>query len=492
MKDLYTFDASTEEALETYETVRQAYAAFFNEFKIPYLTAEASSGEIGGDLSHEYHFPTSKGEDRIISCRSCEYVANEELAESRLTRQGGYPTETDPELSETDREGDNFTSEIVIDDETPLDPFDEDYADLKILAQRHGSPWIGITSDLKISAQRHGNPWIGITSDRNTIVQAFLPNEIHHARSSRDRTAQINPFMIKNLVPDLDLSIENPLALFKEHRRLLRESGEDVSVEARVLRLIDMRYHLYTPIGFQGGLRDAFSITVSGQEIPIEKIAASENDSVDLVRIETGDPCPDCEEGTLKVETAVELGHTFHLGTRYSEPLNTTVATNPSQSLTTDLKQKSNGEGRTATTSDQVPVQMGCHGIGVSRLIAAVADSLADSKGLNWPSVMAPFHAVIVPSKGQEIEAAEVYDLLTATNTNPSGEPIDAILDDRTKMFVWKLKDADLIGYPVIVVVGRDWKKERKIEVQCRRLGLKESVPSDGLRGFVEGLLAQL
>ena len=469
MKDLYTFDASIEDALQTYEAVRRAYVAFFDEFKIPYLTAEASSGEIGGDLSHEYHFPTSKGEDRVISCTSCDYVANEELAESRLTRQGGFSTETDPRLSETDSEGDSFTSENPVDTSVALEPNEEGEI------------------DLEISAQRYGNQWIGITSDRNIIVQAFLPKLIHHATSSHDRKAQINPFVIKDLVPDLDLSVENPLALFKEHHRLLRETGEDTSVEARVLRLVDMRYYLYTPISFQGDLPDATSVTVGGEEIPVEEIAASENDSVDLVRMETGDPCPNCEEGSLKIDVAVELGHTFHLGTRYSEPLNATVVTNR------DSKQETGGEDRAATASNQIPIQMGCHGIGVSRLIAAVADSLADHKGLNWPTVMAPFHTIIVPTKGQENEAAEVYDLLiNNTNIIRGGNTIDTILDDRTKDFGWKLRDADMIGYPVIVVVGRDWKKERKVEVQCRRLGLKEQVPSEGLRAFVEGLLAQL
>jgi len=469
MKDLYTFDASIEDALQTYEAVRRAYVAFFDEFKIPYLTAEASSGEIGGDLSHEYHFPTSKGEDRVISCTSCDYVANEELAESRLTRQGGFSTETDPRLSETDSEGDSFTSENPVDTSVALEPNEEGEI------------------DLEISAQRYGNQWIGITSDRNIIVQAFLPKLIHHATSSHDRKAQINPFVIKDLVPDLDLSVENPLALFKEHHRLLRETGEDTSVEARVLRLVDMRYYLYTPISFQGDLPDATSVTVGGEEIPVEEIAASENDSVDLVRIEAGDPCPNCEEGSLKIDVAVELGHTFHLGTRYSEPLNATVVTNR------DSKQETGGEDRAATASNQIPIQMGCHGIGVSRLIAAVADSLADHKGLNWPTVMAPFHTIIVPTKGQENEAAEVYDLLiNNTNIIRGGNTIDTILDDRTKDFGWKLRDADMIGYPVIVVVGRDWKKERKVEVQCRRLGLKEQVPSEGLRAFVEGLLAQL
>lgn len=475
MKDLYTFDASTEDALKTYDTVRQAYTAFFNEFKIPYLTAEASSGEIGGDLSHEYHFPTSKGEDRIIRCLSCDYVANEELAESRLTRQGGFSAESDPDASETDSDGDSFTSRNSADEAAPLESSQGD------------------EGDLETSVHRYGNQWIGITNDRNTIVQAFLPKEIHHPTSSDGRKAQINPFLIKDLVPNLDLSVENPLKVFKDHQRNLLESGEEPSADTRVLRLVDMRYHLYTPICFQGGLPDAMSVMLGDQEIPVEEMAASEYDAVDLVRIESGDPCPNCEEGILEVQSAVELGHTFHLGTRYSEPLNAMIATNPSQRLAKDPNEESDNEGSAPpTTSDRQPIQMGCHGIGVSRLIAAVADSLADSKGLNWPSVMAPFQTVIIPTKGQEIEALEIYDEINNSRAVYSRGPIDAVLDDRSRDFAWKMNDADMIGYPLIVVVGRDWKRERKVEVQCRRLGLVERVSLDVLGERLAGLLGQL
>lgn len=463
MKDLYTFDISTEEALKTYRNVRQAYTVFFDEFKVPYLTAEASSGDMGGNLSHEYHFPTRKGEDNVISCTSCDYVANEELAESRLSRQRGFAAQEDGGYSH--------------DAKTPM-------ASFRPLALQDEKD-----VDLEISAQRDENQWIGITSDRNTIVQAYLPEKVRFEWPLHDRGTRINPYTIKNLVPDLDLSVEDPIALFKEHRRLLRVSDKDVTIKPRVLRIMDMRYYLIEHA--QNVLSSAESVQVGDEMIPIKDFD-TEHGPDDLVRVETGDPCPKCEDGTLQVETAVELGHTFHLGTRYSKPLNTTVARNPTQSPVSEREQGFDSDDRAISTSDQVPIQMGCHGIGVSRLIAAVADSLADSKGLNWPSVMAPFQAVIVPTKGQEAGGAEVYDILSPGHHDNHQNPIDTILDDRSRDFGWKLKDADMIGYPVIVVVGRDWKKERKTEVQCRRLGVKDSVPSHELKCFVEGLLAQL
>ena len=434
MKDLYTFDSTTGEALETYKRVRQAYDAFFNEFKIPFLTAEAASGEMGGDLSHEYHFRTTKGEDNIISCTSCDYVANEELAKSRRYIQNPAHESKNEDPSSTRQ---------VKDVEYTLYP----------------------PKDLETQA-KDSHQWLGITRNRSTIVQAFLPSEIEAQTTNgkQTRKTNINAHAIKGLFPELDLTVETPIEAFKQYWRIqqLVETGiAGLSEIPRILRVFDMRYSEILP--------SPDSITISDLEVPVLHEQNKSAGAIDLVKIEWGDPCPRCDEGTLKVEPAVELGHTFHLGTRYSTPLNATIATKESQ-------------------NEQAPMQMGCHGIGVSRLIAAVADSLADSKGLNWPRVMAPFEAVVLFGGDHEEDAVEVYDAFAAS----SDGPIDAILDDRNKQLGWKLRDADLIGYPVIVVVGRDWKKGRKVEVQCRRLDSKELVPVGKLRACVEGKLQQL
>lgn len=84
MKDLYTFDSTPELAMQTYQRVRDVYSQLFDNFKIPYLVAEASSGDIGGSISHEYHLPSEAGEDQVASCNKCNYVANVEVAESRM------------------------------------------------------------------------------------------------------------------------------------------------------------------------------------------------------------------------------------------------------------------------------------------------------------------------------------------------------------------------------------------------------------------------
>ncbi|KAK4999542.1 hypothetical protein LTR16_006971, partial [Cryomyces antarcticus] len=170
----------------------------------------------------------------------------------------------------------------------------------------------------------------------------------------------------------------------------------------------------------------------------------------DVTRIQNGDLCPRCDTGILEVQKAVEVGHTFHLGTRYSKPLNAVVTDEGSQ---------------------QTELVMGCHGIGISRLIGAVASVLSDGKGLNWPAAIAPFQVVIIPAKGNEGDAVTVFDEFKESVQRPDSThseglmiSLDPVLDDRRKELGWKLGDADLVGYPVIVVLGRTWKKERKAE----------------------------
>jgi prolyl-tRNA synthetase len=455
MKDLYTFDSSKSLALATYDLVRKAYSALFNELKIPYLVAEADSGDMGGNLSHEFHFLTSKGEDRVISCQSCDYVANEELAKAAI------PASVKPQ------------------------------GEVK---------WSFVGSNLPIpagnlSTGKAFSVWRGLSRDRTTLVNVWyaLPpnNSIEIARP------EINIHAVKRLIPDLDPSVENAAALWKPEQQLppRSEAGHPLT-RPSMINLVD--YRLPREI-----LED---IDIRNPKIPIWPKSVTEwntgvissvifedpstHEHLDLLRIQKGDTCPKCGEGQLDTNIAIELGHTFFLGTRYSEPFDAAV-TLPSGHL-------GEGDGISAETpqpSQQVLMQMGCHGIGVSRMIGAVAETLADEKGLNWPRVIAPYEVVVVPTQGNELDAVSIYDALVGrpeNADNKSQDSLDAVLDDRENPFPWKMKDADLIGYPVIVVVGRGWKTERTCEVQCRRLSACENVPLERLHVFIEALLVRL
>ena len=458
MKDLYTFDISSVSALESYEMVRRAYIGFFDEFKIPYMVAKASSGEMGGDLSHEFHFPTTKGEDNIVSCDSCGYVANEELAE--VGRQ----------------------SKFVIGPHAKVQ-------DLNQLLEFASKP-----QNVE-SSEGFFRQWFGHSTDGQTMVQAVYPTKsgLQAVGIDSSEEPQINPSAIGQEFPGLDLSVENPQgdprnatkiyrlydATILPPSVLLADSLEEVSswptkssgspFDARVVR------KLKKPFTFD-----------AERSLPVYEVEPAAEPPRSLLKVVNGNQCAKCKNGRLRVQTAVELGHTFHLGTRYTKPLNATVFVDSSQK-----GNPVNDETKDIAHSDQRFIEMGCHGIGVSRLIAAVADALVDTKGLNWPRVMAPFEAIVVPAKAVGIDAhLQVYDVLAFAEGQQESS-VDVILDDRQRDLGWKLRDADMIGYPVIVVIGRGW-VERKCEVQCRSLGVKEEVPLNQLKDFVLDLLEKL
>jgi len=238
---------------------------------------------------------------------------------------------------------------------------------------------------------------------------------------------------------------------------------------------------------------------VGGVQLEIIAQDSSNSLPLNLLRIQDGDSCSHCSEGKLNVQKAIELGHTFHLGTRYSEPMQAMVIV--PKELLKDVVYDPNededfGEERrqliTPLSITKVPIQMGCHGIGVSRIIGAVADTLADKKGLNWPRVMAPYDCVIIPRKDHLMAADVVLRTLHYPKNASGNYEIDVILDDRDKSFIWKLIDSEMIGYPVVVVMGKRWEKESMVEIHCRRLQVYKDIHKSEVFEFVKELLEKL
>ncbi|KAJ5350519.1 Prolyl-tRNA synthetase class IIa bacterial-type [Penicillium brevicompactum] len=439
MKDLYTFDYSVSEALKTYNAVKLAYKNLFDELKIPYLVAAADSGNMGGSLSHEYHFISPKGEDEVVSCSHCDHVYNEELADGKTHGSDNS------ELSGTS----GFNT-----DNAPVE----------------GGPTIST------------GMWMAISHDGNTIVRGWYPKFSMQNGASEPVERHVNSHAVKAIATaagiDLDLSVEKPLQLWTKHVK----ANESSAQRPRVLDLYDSQVRVYQRPPLSDLLEEAGCTASDIEYSKLDHFPGTSN-KLSLVRVHDGDQCSQCAHGSLTSHSAVELGHTFYLGTRYSEVLNASVSVNSA------LLEVSSGSDTKLSTKEQiVPMQMGCHGIGVSRMISAVANRLADSKGLNWPRAVAPYEVVVVSGKGLETVADQVYDNLTGD----AAALVDVILDDRDKGMGWKLGDADLIGYPVIVVVGNGWKKNQTLEVQCRRLGIKQDVSLDELRTTIQSLLAQL
>ena len=420
MKDLYTFDSSPEEAHITYDEIRTAYRSFLDELKVKYIEARATSGDMGGNLSHEYHFPNMAGEDIVITCSSCDYARNEEF----VTQQPYSPQAVT-----------NY-QELV------NDSLQESHAQF-------------LQRDF-------------VSTDGQNLVRAIAAVPSNLPLASEASTPSINPYAVKAALSgtlEIDTGVEEPLMHFMK----LQESttGDRPTWKRSIHYLLDSSVPPASiPHSSISELRD--------ENANFHVIQATKDDGkggINLLKHEAGDPCPQCKAGKLRLDKAIEVGHTFHLGTRYSSKLG--LAT-----------QQEGGKS-------PIPVEMGCHGIGVSRLIAATASCLADEVGLNWPRVIAPFEAVIIvqPSQTRRLQAAEgLYDQLSQA----SASTIDVILDDRLDHGLgWKLKDADMIGYPVIIVVGKGF-DQGKVEVQCRRLKVKQEVELGQAVGFVKDVLKQL
>ncbi|KAG5980028.1 hypothetical protein E4U55_004461 [Claviceps digitariae] len=411
MKDLYTFDTSYASAVSTYREVAGAYRAFFADLKMPILVAEASSGDMGGNHSHEYHLPNPIGEDTVISCDSCEYTANDEVATTRKL------SSSDPSLS---NQGIHL-HEI--------------------------------------------NVWRGITKDRKVLINAWYP-----AKGRAGKATEINTHAVKEVVADLDTSIDDSVKVWTE--TLSTGTDDSSGTNVKVINVVDMRLaSSYSELANQLPILPAAE-RVSKMTISQPPPIISHNgQGLNLLRLVEGDGCPRCEAGQLRVQKALELGHTFYLGARYSEPLALSVALPDSK--------------------DPIAVEMGCYGIGVSRIFGAVAEHKADERGLQWPRAIAPFEVVVIPSSKVTDAILDFYDTLTSPSAS-GGHGFDAVLDDRKQTFGWKMQDADLIGYPVIIVLGKAWREKGICEVQCRSLSLKENIPVGDLAPHLATVLAQL
>jgi prolyl-tRNA synthetase len=397
MKDLYSFDLNADKAMETYNEVRKAYDSFFTELGAPFIVAEADSGNMGGNLSHEYHYESPLGEDIVWTCSNCTYVANDEVVFRKSTERP------------TNNQSDNHQAKI----------------------------------------------WRGITIDRTANVTVIYPtNDIKNTKGS---LGALDSTMLKQIYPQIDLTIKSlsPNAPEMVHQIVIK--------------------HPQVPNKTLQDFIDLNLISGNALQIATEK---------DFLRTKDGDLCPRCETGLLRSHHTIELGHTFFLGTRYSNPFRLAIV---------DPNSVHGGN-----VSPNI-VQMGCYGIGVSRLIGALAEigtreitfgTRKTQYGLNWPTPVAPFEvAIIYNMDDHSREAQRIYDSLCVPIAANAPVP-DVVLDDRARGIPWKLTDADMRGYPVLLILGN--KMPEYVEVQCKALGLKALVSPYDLKKHVYSALHSL
>ncbi|KAF9390766.1 hypothetical protein CPB97_008455 [Podila verticillata] len=430
MKDLYTFDVSAEEALKTYDEVVASYKKILNRIGVPFAVAEADTGNIGGTHSHEFHILSRVGEDSLLSCQSCGYTSNEERA------VGVIP----PELTKASTKFKNTAQVPKWIESLDLVPRSAVRVNPKLQFGLMKTP----ASDSHPSGTC---TMVAVATTGDREVNDIKLTKAIGAVSLVDSLEEIKPLLgAQDKLDDFLLCVDHSL-----------HPGQE-GPHARG-RTVDLK----------GPLPEELSSLVRSSNPSLKVVYG------DYHNCKPGDGCPHCikDKSTdsngrfepMEATRAIEIGHTFLLGTKYSSSLDATFVP--------------------ANSGEPEPFQMGCYGLGITRLLASIVEASHDHKGIVWPESVAPFRVVIVTSEDEGCASAaeKVYDTVQKALARKS----EVIIDDRTDITLgFKMKDAELIGYPWMVVVGKGYLRTGKVEVQHRKTGEKWALEWPELDGFFE------
>src|SRR5882724_3946785 len=385
MKDAYSFDVDREGLDRSFGDQREAYQRIFTRCGIQFSIVEASSGSMGGSESSEFIAKTDAGEDLIASCSNCGYAANLEKATSRL------PT---------------------IEDEPGPDAPEE-----------FSTPGVRTIEDL--TRTPYLVPAVG--QIKSLVYIATVDGESQRVLALLRGDHQLHEVKFTDAIGATGL---RP-AQAEEIRDLLGSSagslgGVGAKKTARDLFII-------ADLGLKG--RRNMTTGANKDDHHIRGVDIERDIQVDqwadLRTVSSGEPCPRCDTGTLEVFTAMEIGHIFKLGTKYSESMGANV-------LTADGK--------------QVPIIMGCYGIGVERIITAAIEQNNDSDGIIWPKSITPFDVVVTITNIKDEKLRNAGEQLYHDLRHAG---LEVLLDDRDERAGVKFKDADLIGIPYRITIGK-------------------------------------
>lgn len=439
MKDAYSFTVDEEGMRKAYMDERGAYERIFQRLDLKYVPVFAMSGPMGGSASEEFLAPMPIGEDTFALAPSGKAWNVEALHT--------------PELPEIDCSATPAAHKEATPDAKTIDKMIERANADHPRADGRGWAASDILKNVAITVKHaededHDEPWrevvvVGVPGDRTVDMKRleaqFAPAEIEEANEDDLKRH-----------PELVLGYIGPMVLGPQ--------AEAAGVEHPCRYFVDA--HVVKGSAWFTGA-DEYEVDyydlVYGRDFEADGV-------VEAVEVRHGDMSPD-GSGPLSFERGVEIGQVFQLGLKYSKALDLKV-----------LDQ--NGKA--------VPVWMGCYGIGVSRVLACIAETHHDERGLAWPKVIAPaqVHVVATGKKDEAFDGAE--KLVAELETNG----VEVIYDDRRKVSPGvKFKDAELIGVPVVAVVGRDYVNDGTIEIRDRDGENKVVVPAaDAVKELLDRL----
>jgi prolyl-tRNA synthetase len=397
MKDSYSFDLDTDGLDRSFDAHQAAYVRIFARLGIPAIAVEASSGAMGGSTSTEFMCPSEAGEDDVVYCPHCGYAANLEKATSRL-EPSADPSGGDSAPERFDTPGARTIEDLAVRFDAPAN------RQVKTLV---------LVLDGKLTL-------VLLRGDHTLVDQKLI--DATGAIAVRPATAEeiraalgASPGSL-GAVGVTDLPI-----LADEALRGRRELFTGANTDDVHLRGVDL-----------------------DRDIAVGQWA-------DLRAARAGEPCVRCGQ-PLRVQRAMEIGHIFKLGTKYSKTLGAEVL----------------GPDGTRT-----PIIMGSYGIGVERAISAIVECHHDEKGILWPAAVAPFQVAIVVAQPDDDDISKVGEQLY-TGLLDAG--IEVIIDDRAERAGVKFRDVELLGIPVRVTVGKRGLAEGIVEVTSRDSGETQRV----------------
>jgi prolyl-tRNA synthetase len=394
MKDAYSFDVDEKGVDESYRKMIEAYTRIFTRCGLKFKAVEAETGLIGGKFSHEFMVLAETGEETIVSCTDCSYAANIEKAEfQRRIKGGGTPDKGPQKAIQKVLTPEKRTVEEVT---QFLNVSAKDLVKTLIFESDKGCVAALVRGDHEISEKKLKGIW---GSENTQLASEETVEEITHAP--------------KGFAGPIGLSV--PILADFDIREMVNFVTGANEKDAHLI-------HVNTARDFQ-----------VSQFVDIRKFAP-------------GDLCPLCGKET-RLDKGIEVGHTFKLGTKYSQAMGATFL---------------DDQGR------EKEIVMGCYGIGVGRTVAAAIEQSYDQNGIIFPMPIAPFQVLILPVNINVALLKETADQFYQTF---SENGIEVLYDDREETPGVKFKDADLIGIPLRVTLGEKNLKRGLAEIKKRKTG---------------------
>ena len=411
MKDSYSFDIDAAGLDVSYKKHYDTYCRIFDRCGLKYMVVEADSGAMGGKESHEFMVRTPAGEDHIVSCDGCDYAANMEKAISKLEAVADLAAEGDGRPLDVHTPGQKTIEDVA----RFLGVSPKNKIKTLVFTARH------VRSHHEPSGLGTRDPIVGMVGHLDVVILMRGDHQLNEAKLA----AVLGPFGWTNFTPAEQGDIQK---VFHAPAGYLGPVGvkwaSDLSEVGFPVLLVDKALEGRANL-IGGANKENYHLKnlTPGKDFYPTAYA-------DLRAVTAGEGCPNCGKA-LRIDTAVEIGHIFKLGYRYSESMGARVLDKNGKEVT--------------------PI-MGSYGIGIERILTAAVEQSNDENGFWLPPSIAPFEIVVTPVN---VKDESLLKAAVDLGTRLESAGFDVILDDRDERPGVKFKDADLVGIPFRITVGK-------------------------------------